>query len=100
MRQPFILIAAALAVVPVWAQPRVLTLTLNEAIATARRNSVDAAAALDELRQDYGIQVYPIVTVREVIAFLHNNPVDGKVYIDDDMKAKMEAYLEEYGAKG
>ena len=56
-------------------------------------------STLDELRQDYGIQVYPIVTVREVIAFFHNNPVDGKVYIDDEMKAKMEAYLAEYGAK-
>ena len=54
---------------------------------------------LDELRQDYGIQVYPIVTVREVISFLHNNPVDGKVYIDDAMKGKMEAYLAQYGAK-
>ena len=30
-------------------------------------------STLDELRQDYGIQVFPIVTVREVIAFLHNN---------------------------
>ena len=57
-------------------------------------------STLDELREDYGIQVFPIVTVREVISFLHNNPIDGKVYIDDDMKAKMEAYLEEYGAKG
>ena len=57
-------------------------------------------STLDELRQDYGIQVFPIVTVREVIDFLHNRPVDGKVYINDDMKAKMEAYLEEYGAKG
>ena len=56
-------------------------------------------STLDELRQDYGIQVFPIVTVREVISFLHNNPIDGKVYIDDEMKAKMEAYLEEYGAK-
>ena len=56
-------------------------------------------STLDELRQDYGIQVFPIVTVREVISFLHNNPIDGKVYIDDDMKAKMEAYLEQYGAK-
>ena len=59
-----------------------------------------ACSTLDELRQDYGIQVFPIVTVREVISFLHNNPIDGKVYIDDEMKAKMEAYLEEYGAKG
>ena len=56
-------------------------------------------STLDELRQDYGIEVYPIVTVREIIAFLHNNPIDGKVYIDDEMKAKMEAYLEQYGAK-
>ena len=29
-------------------------------------------STLDELRQDYGIQVFPIVTVREVIDFLHN----------------------------
>lgn len=56
-------------------------------------------SALDELRQEHGINVYPIVTVREIIDFLHNRPVDGKVYIDDAMKAKMEAYLETYGAK-
>lgn len=54
---------------------------------------------LDELREEHGIRVFPIVTVREVISFLHNNPVDGKVYIDDDMKARMEAYLAEYGAR-
>ncbi|MEG0765836.1 MAG: orotate phosphoribosyltransferase [Pseudoflavonifractor sp.] len=54
---------------------------------------------LDELREEQGIAVYPIVTVREIIAFLHNRPVDGKVYIDDAMKAGMEAYLAEYGAK-
>ena len=56
-------------------------------------------STLDELRQDYGLQVFPIVTVQEVISFLHNNPVDGRIYIDDDMKARMEAYLAEYGAK-
>lgn len=54
---------------------------------------------LDELRETHGIAVYPIVTVREVIAFLHNNPVDGKVYIDDGMRARMEAYLAKYGAR-
>ena len=56
-------------------------------------------STLDELRQDYGIAVHPIVTVREIIAFLHNRPVDGKVYIDDEMKARMEAYLAQYGAR-
>jgi orotate phosphoribosyltransferase len=54
---------------------------------------------LDELRKEYGIQVYPIVTVRDIIAYLHNRPVDGKVYIDDEMKGKMEAYLAEYGPR-
>ncbi|MEG1858193.1 MAG: orotate phosphoribosyltransferase [Pseudoflavonifractor sp.] len=54
---------------------------------------------LDELREEQGIAVYPIVTVEEIIAFLHNNPIDGKIYIDDTMKASMEAYLAEYGAQ-
>jgi orotate phosphoribosyltransferase len=56
-------------------------------------------SALDELREDYGIAVYPIVTVRQIIEFLHNRPVDGKVYIDDAMRARMEDYLRIYGAK-
>ena len=47
----------------------------------------------------YGIAVYPIVTVREIIAFLHNRELDGRVYIDDEMKGRMEAYLEQYGAR-
>ena len=56
-------------------------------------------SALDELREEYGIAVYPIVTVRQIIDFLHNRPIDGKVYIDDAMKERMEAYLRQYGAK-
>lgn len=54
---------------------------------------------LDELRETCGMAVCPIVTVREVIAFLHNNPIDGKVCIDDEMKVRMEGYLKEYGAR-
>lgn len=56
-------------------------------------------SALDELREEHGIQVFPIVTVRRIIDYLHNRPVDGKVYIDDAMKARMEEYLSTYGAK-
>lgn len=55
---------------------------------------------LDELREDYGIQVYPIVTIREIIECLHNRPVDGTVYIDDAMRERMEEYLAAYGARG
>ena len=56
-------------------------------------------STLDELREDYGIQVYPIVTIREILQCLHNRPVDGKVYIDDAMRERMEGYLATYGAK-
>ena len=48
---------------------------------------------LDELRQDYGIQVYPIVTVRDIMDCLHN------VSIDDAMLARMEDYLARYGPR-
>lgn len=54
---------------------------------------------LNELREDYGIAVYPIVTVREIISFLHNRPIDGTVYLDDAMKGSMESYLKTYGGK-
>lgn len=54
---------------------------------------------INELREQYGIAVHPIVTVRQVIDFLHNREIDGKIYIDDEMKGKMEAYLEQYGGK-
>lgn len=56
-------------------------------------------STLDELRRDYGIQVYPIVTIRDIIACLHNREVDGRVYIDDAMLGRMEGYLAQYGPR-
>lgn len=49
-----------------------------------------------EIYEEFGIETYPIVTVREIIDALYNREVDGKVYIDDTVKAAMEAYLEKY----
>lgn len=51
-------------------------------------------SAIQEMREEFGIPVYPIVTAREIIDALYNVEVDGKVYIDDAVKAKMEAYLD------
>ena len=55
--------------------------------------------AIQEIYEEFGIKAYPIVTVREIIDTLHNKPVDGKVYIDDEVKEKMETYLEQYCVK-
>ena len=56
-------------------------------------------SAIQEMWEEFGIPVYPIVTAREIIDALYNVEVDGKVYIDDAVKAKMEAYLAQYGVK-
>ena len=55
--------------------------------------------AIQEVYEEFGSVTYPIVTVKEIIEILHNNPVDGKIYIDDEMKARMEAYMEQYCVK-
>ncbi len=55
--------------------------------------------AIQEIEEEFGIKTYPIVTVKEIIEALHNVPVDGKIVIDDEMRARMEAYLEMYCVK-
>lgn len=57
-------------------------------------------SALEEVRRDYGIKTYSIVNVRDIISALHNKPIDGRVYITDDIRRAMEQYLEQYGSKG
>ena len=49
-------------------------------------------SAVQEIYENYGIKTYPIVTVREIIETLYNTPVDGKIYIDDVMKDKIDVY--------
>lgn len=54
-------------------------------------------SALAELEQEFGVQVYPIVTIREVVAYLHNREIGGKVYIDDALYARVLEYQKIYG---
>ncbi|MCL2852132.1 MAG: orotate phosphoribosyltransferase [Defluviitaleaceae bacterium] len=52
--------------------------------------------AIQEIWEEYNIPTFPIVNVRDILKCLHNNPVDGKVLIDDGTAARIEAYMEEY----
>lgn len=54
--------------------------------------------ALKELEEEFGFTTCAIVTMAEVIEYLYNRQIDGKVYIDDDIKKRIEAYYEQYGA--
>ena len=56
-------------------------------------------SAIQQIQEDFGIPTYPIVTVRDVIQTLYNKEVDGTVVVNDEMKAKMEAYLAQYGIR-
>ena len=52
--------------------------------------------AIQEIKEEFGIETFPIVTVREIIEELHNTEIDGKIAIDDAMREKMEDYLKMY----
>lgn len=54
-------------------------------------------SAIQEIKKEFGITTYPIVTIREIVAFLHNREIGGKVVVDDAMKAQIEDHLREYG---
>ena len=55
-------------------------------------------SAIEEIKREFGIKTYPIVTVREIIGCLHNRQIDGRVYVDDAVRRRMEEYLKTYGA--
>lgn len=56
-------------------------------------------SALDEIKEKYGFDTNAIVTMEEVTEFLYNKPYNGEIYIDDTLKAAIDAYYEQYGAK-
>ena len=51
-----------------------------------------ALSAVQEVREEFGITVYPIVTMEDIIQAIRNDIVLGREYLD-----KMLAYREEYG---
>lgn len=56
-------------------------------------------SALAEVSDRYGFPAHAIVSMAEVTEALYNREVAGRVLIDDDMKASIDAYYREYGAK-
>lgn len=56
-------------------------------------------SALEEIQEKYGFPANAIVSMADVIECLYNKECNGKVVIDDEMKAAIDAYYEQYGAK-
>jgi len=55
--------------------------------------------ALKEVEEILDIPIHAIVTITEIKKYLYNKKINGRVILDDRMLAKIDAYLEEYGAE-
>ena len=71
----------------------IVSLNRNE-----RGKSADKTA-LDEIKELYGFATAAIVSMPEVVEHLYNKERCGKVVIDDEIKARIDAYYAEYGVK-
>ncbi len=56
-------------------------------------------SALEEIHERYGLKTTAIVTMAEVVEHLFNRPYKGRIIIDDALKARIDAYYEQYGVK-
>ena len=56
-------------------------------------------SALDEIREKFGFEARAIVTMEEVVEHLYNRTCQGKVVIDDALKAQIDRYYEQYGCR-
>ena len=56
-------------------------------------------SALSELKDTFGIDVFAIVTMDEIVEHLRETPVDGKTIIDGAMLKRIEEYRAQYGAR-
>ena len=56
-------------------------------------------SALQEIEEKYGFAGNAIVTMDEVVEHLYNRECQGRIVIDDGLKAAIDAYYQQYGCK-
>jgi orotate phosphoribosyltransferase len=61
-----------------------------------RGKGADGLSAVEEARDELGIPVYPIVTVKEILDAVPLIETDGRPAIDADVSALMQSYMAEY----
>ena len=54
-------------------------------------------SALEEIREKYGFETNAIVTMEQVVEHLYNRTCQGRVVIDDTIKAAIDDYYKQYG---
>lgn len=53
--------------------------------------------ALAEISESYGMKTFSIVNIEEIMSYLRGRKVDGRVVLDDESFARLQAYRAQYG---
>ncbi len=56
-------------------------------------------SALSEIQEEFGFKTAAIVTLDDIVSYLHNREIDGTVILDDTIMKMIDAYREKYGAE-
>lgn len=56
-------------------------------------------SALAEIRDSFKMKTFSIVTIEEIVSYLHNRKIDGKILIDNRMLEKVKEYRKQYGCE-
>jgi len=52
--------------------------------------------ASQEVKEEFGIEVFSIVSIVDILELLYGKEIGGNVVVDDKMKARINAYMDEY----
>lgn len=81
------------------AQGDVEILGLMVSLNRMERGLESEKSALEEIREKYGFPANAIVSMKDVVEHLYNRPCQGRIVIDDAMKAAIDQYYEQYGVQ-
>lgn len=54
-------------------------------------------SAAQEVKEQFGINVYSIVTIEEIVTYLKGRKIEGKIYLNAGRISAIEAYRQQYG---
>jgi orotate phosphoribosyltransferase len=62
-----------------------------------QERGLGTSTALKELSKQFEMKTFAIVTMSEILEFLYNRKINGKILIDDEIKSKIDEYYQKYG---
>ena len=61
------------------------------------RGKEGTRTALTDIRETYGMKTFAIVTMAEVVEYLHGREIGGKVLLTDEIRKRIGEYYAQYG---